>query len=130
MKQEERSLAALIHLIIIIPLWGILGAGIIWMNYKEKNREVVFHAQQAIFFQCFFLAVCVIFLVFSLFCMLVKVINEPLALFLMKGNLGLLILCAAVYALTCIIAAVKVIMGGSFTYPWIGRKLRKELKQD
>lgn len=129
MKQEERTIAALTHLLIIVPLWGILFAGIIWLNFKERSREVVFHAQQAIFFQCILLLIFLIGAVFSLFSELIKVFNQKLAQIMIKGNIWLLIICFAIYAAICIYAALLIIFGKDFNYPYVGKKLRRSMEE-
>lgn len=125
MKHEERSMAALAHLVVIIPLWGILFAGIIWLYFKEKSKAVVFHAQQAIFFQVILLIIIVVALVFQLFCSIIAVINSPLAAILNAGNWVLTIVCMVVYAAACLYAAWSVLEGRDFEYPFIGRQLRE-----
>ena len=125
MKHEERSMAALAHLVVIIPLWGILVAGIIWLYFKEKSKAVVFHAQQAIFFQVILLIVIVVALVFRLFCSIIAVINRPLAAILNAGNIVLLVVCVVVYAAACLYAAWSVLEGRDFEYPFIGKQLRE-----
>ena len=125
MKQEERAIAALVHLIIIIPLWGILFAGVVWMLYKERNREVVFHAVQAIFFQSFFLLIFLIYLIFRLFSYLVMVIDQKIAASMTWGNNHLLFVCGVAYVAMCIFGALRIALGSDFRYPVIGRKVKK-----
>ncbi len=125
MKHEEQSMAALTHLVVIIPLWGILVAGIIWLYFKEKSKAVVFHAQQAIFFQVILLIIIVVALVFRLFCSIIAVINRPLAGILNAGNIVLLVVCVVVYAAACLYAAWSVLEGRDFEYPFIGKQLRE-----
>ena len=122
-------MAALVHLLIILPLWGILFAGIIWLNFKERSREVVFHAQQAIFFQCIFLLFFLVYLIFSLFCSLIEVFNQKLAIILITGNRVLLIMCGMIYISVCLYAAIRLIFGMDFSYPYVGRKLRKYIEE-
>jgi uncharacterized Tic20 family protein len=125
MKHEERSMAALAHLAAIIPLWGILFAGIIWLQFKEKSKHVVFHAQQAIFFQVILLIVIIVALVFRLFCSIIAVVNSSLASILNAGNLFLLIVCLILYGAACLYAAWSVLEGRAFEYPFIGKQLRE-----
>ncbi|MCD6386222.1 DUF4870 domain-containing protein [Candidatus Sumerlaeota bacterium] len=129
MRQEERTVIALVHLLIILPLWGILFAGIIWLNFKERSREVVFHSQQAIFFQCIFLLIFVVYLIFLLFCNLIAVFNLQLANLLILGNKVLLVGCGLVYITICIYAAIRVIFGKDFNYPYVGKKLRRLMEE-
>ena len=125
MRQEERTVAALVHVLIIMPLWGILFAGILWLNFKERSRQVVFHALQAIFFQCILLLVFVVYLIFRLFCNLIAVFNLQLADLLIRGNRVLLIVCGLIYISICLYAAVRILFGKDFNYPFVGKKVRR-----
>ncbi len=125
MRQEERTIAALIHVFIILPLWGILFVGIIWLNFKEKSREVVFHALQAIFFQCILLIIFVVYLIFCIFCNLIKVFNLQLAELLIGGNRLILIVSILVYISICLYGATRILLGKDFNYPFVGKKVRK-----
>lgn len=49
--QDERIIAALSHVAILLPLIGIIAPIIIWVTQKERSRFVAFQALQAIAFQ-------------------------------------------------------------------------------
>ena len=49
--QDERILAALAHGSILLPLWGLIGAVIIWVTQREKSRFIRFQALQATVYQ-------------------------------------------------------------------------------
>ncbi len=48
---DERILAALAHITILIPLMGVIAPILIWITQKDKSRYVGFQALQAVVFQ-------------------------------------------------------------------------------
>ncbi len=48
---DERVMAALAHITVIIPFMGVIAPIIIWATQKEKSRYVAFHALQALGYQ-------------------------------------------------------------------------------
>ncbi len=128
--RNERGYIMLTHFLNIIPLWGILVSGIIWMTFKEKSRRIVFHAQQAIFFQVIFLCVILVGLVAKLFISLIGVLNTFFSSLLNYANNVILILIFAAYILTCLYAAFKVHGGDEFLYPFAGKRLMEATAED
>ncbi|MEQ8820165.1 MAG: DUF4870 domain-containing protein [Sumerlaeia bacterium] len=122
-REEERGFAASVHLLNLIPFWGIFFAVGVWLYFKERSRPVVFHAQQAILFQSVFLAASFVWLLGEMLLKIVMVLNPDLALFLSKSNFILLIVCYGFYALLCVIGTFGTLMGRSFLYPLIGRRV-------
>jgi uncharacterized Tic20 family protein len=47
-SQDERITAALAHVTILVPFWGIIAAIVIWATQKDKSRFAAFQALQAI----------------------------------------------------------------------------------
>ncbi len=129
MREEERRYAALAHLLAIVPGWGILGDAGIWLVFKERSREIVFHAQQAIFFQVSLLLFVVVYVVISLVEGILRLISEGLANFIHSTNLFFLTLCYVVYALVCLYGAFRVLSGGEFQYPVIGQRMAEGFRR-
>jgi len=125
MNDEDRGYIFLTHLFTAIPLWGILFNGIMWHAFKEKSRDIVFNAQQGIFFQAIFLAAVLMGLIVHLFTKLVSVINGSLASVLSSVNFLIIILFMVAYELTCLFAMWNTLQGRNFEYPIIGEKLRE-----
>jgi uncharacterized Tic20 family protein len=50
-NQDERVMAALSHISIILPFMGLIASIVIWVTQKEKSRFVAFHALQALVYQ-------------------------------------------------------------------------------
>jgi uncharacterized Tic20 family protein len=48
---DERILAALAHITILVPLMGVIAPILIWVTQKDKSRYVGFQALQAVVFQ-------------------------------------------------------------------------------
>lgn len=49
--QDERIMAALAHVSILIPLMGVILPAVIWITQKDKSRYVAFQALQALALQ-------------------------------------------------------------------------------
>ena len=128
MRQWERNISALVHLLALLPLWGLLIIGIIWLRYKEASRAIVFQALQAIFFQCSFLLLAVIYIILTLFISIIAVINAPLADLLKTMLFWLGVTCAGLYCLACLTASLSVLFGKDFKYPVIGQRIGYQLK--
>jgi uncharacterized Tic20 family protein len=129
MRAEDRPYAALAHFFAAIPLWGIVFNWILAMSFKEKSRDVVFHAHQGIFFQLPLLAIFVISVLFHLFFLLVTVVNHPIGRLLIFGNVVLVVVIFVAYVLICLYGAIAVLDGRDFEYPYIGRRLRGSPQQ-
>ena len=69
MDQKAKSTAGLVHLSIILPLWGPIIALLVWFNNKEKSEDVAFHSLQSLLYQ---LAVYAILIVGGIFHLVLK----------------------------------------------------------
>lgn len=131
MKAKEREWAALAYLLAIIPLWGILFDGLIWIHHRESNRKVVFHAHQAIALHFILL---IVFVFFSLFLIVIKIISvmdaEVAGMFEM-ANWALLIGFYLIYVLGCLWATFALLGGNdNFQFPVVGPRLSKDYSED
>ncbi len=129
MREDERRYAALAHLLAIVPGWGILGDAGIWLVFKERSREIVFHAQQAIFFQAALLLFVVVYVVISLVEGILRLISDGLANLIHSANLFFLGLCFAIYAVICLYGAFRVFTGGEFLYPVVGQRMAEGFRR-
>lgn len=129
MRDDERIYAALCHFAVIIPFWGIVVAAGVWMYFKERSREVVFHAQQAIFFQICALAFFLLAIVAKIFEGIVHLINDSLAGAISSLNTFFIALGFVVYAAICLYGAYKTWSEGSFLYPIIGRRMAEGFRR-
>ncbi|MGF1573102.1 MAG: DUF4870 domain-containing protein [Sumerlaeia bacterium] len=128
-RPEERGFAATAHLITMIPLWGYLFLILLYLHFREKSREVVFHIQQAMAFMFVSLCVFLFYLFASLIIKLIKTLDANVAIILDKINLGFLIAVYSVYCIICIYAIISVYMGKPFIYPLVGKKLLRGFKR-
>ncbi len=128
MRPEDRAPAALAHAFAAVPLWGIVGDTAIWLYYKERSREVVFHAQQAIFFQVSVLALALAGILVAIFGRILSVISEGLSEFILGANTRLIILGLILYAGVCLFGAFRTWTQGRFLYPVIGPRMLEGLR--
>lgn len=122
-REEERGYAAAAHLMGAIPFWGLVLLTGIWIYFKERSREVVFHVQQAMMFQTVFLVVGVFWLAAELLQRLIQVLNENVAHLISQVNAFFLIAFFIAYVITCLIGVVQTFLGHSFLYPFVGRRV-------
>jgi uncharacterized Tic20 family protein len=140
--KDDHIMAALAHASVIIPLWGIIGAVVIWATQREKSRFVAFQALQALAYQlslvflggfgfvcymCSFSA-----MMFSSFTLSrsngiisgILTILSSIAPFCIMGLLMLVGVAVVVYGFY---GAARVLQGEDFRYVVVGRRLEKYL---
>ncbi len=149
--QDERILAALAHISVMLPVWGMIGTIILWVTQREKSQFVGFQALQALVYQltlvvggilaggCYMCLFAGTGLLFPLgtFATLGSGGSEsggviPLLISLFGGFLpfclvGVILLIAVVFVLYALYGAVRVLQGEDFRYAIIGRKLEEYL---
>lgn len=126
MNEEERPYIFLGHFSNILPLWGILINGILWLSFKEKSRKVVFQAHQAIFFHAIFLAAILVGGIAQLLIKLISVVNAPVGHLFSFVNFVIIFIIFLAYIVTCLYAMFRTLQGAEFEYPFVGAKLREE----
>lgn len=123
-RPEERGFAAAAHFPLgAIPLWGFVFLALMWVYFKERSREVVFHIQQAMLFQMAQLAAWFLWVVVGVVLKPVEAISPRIADLLSSANLVFLILFLVPYFLLCLAGAVSVYIGRPFMYPIIGPRV-------
>ncbi|MCP4538218.1 MAG: DUF4870 domain-containing protein [Chloroflexi bacterium] len=153
--QDERILAALAHASVILPLWGLIAAIVIWATQREKTRFVGFQALQGVAYQ-----LCIIMLAFlggaCYMCSFLGMFAAmPLGIFAMEGVgnpdalgglvailitfltsffpfcvMGVFLLIGATFVLYGLYGAVQVLQGHDFRYAIIGQRLEDYLSQE
>jgi uncharacterized Tic20 family protein len=127
---EERNWCMLAHLAGILNLFmpiagGAIGAGIVWLIYKDKSKQVAFHSLQSLVFQAvqmiFVLVVVggtwVVGFIFSFVTIgFGALIAVPAMIFTFFLG-GAVLLAGTIYS---IYGAVRVNNGEDFRYKWIG----------
>jgi uncharacterized Tic20 family protein len=149
--QDERILAALSHASVIIPLWGLIGAIVIWATQREKSRFVGFQALQGVVYQLFLIVLafvggaCYMCSFFGTFLLV------PAGIFVTEGAgetdtaaavismivtgfplciMGIFALIGFAFVLYGLYGAVRVLQGSDFRYAVIGDRLERYLNQD
>ncbi len=143
-NQNDKIMAALGHISVLLPLIGLIAPIIIWTTQKEKSKYVSFQALQAIAYQlimifAYFIAMgCYMLSFFSTF-LTIPFSNEtqnPSAspLFMIGFMIPFLIFGAifiggAIFVLYGIIGAVLTIQGKDFRYFIIGDRVASFLEK-
>ena len=133
MNQQERSIAGLIHLSIILPLWGPIIALVVWLNNRNRYRFVAFHSLQSLFYQLSVYGILVIGGLFHLILKFLQWIKFPLADMFVSINVYLLLFVYFIALLYAIYGCFTVISGQDFNYFVIGKKLKdseKDIDED
>ena len=135
---EERVMAGLAHISVMMFGWGIIVPVVVWVTEREKSRFASFQALQALAYQLFSMLlymVCVTgimipamgiqFLAFT-------IPNDPNAaapLFALSPLLGMLaVFCfMGLYTLVGIIGAILSFTGKDFHYPLLGNWMERYL---
>ncbi len=131
-QQDERVMAALAHIAVLLPMIGLIAAIVIWITQKDRSRFVAFQALQAIVFQLLLIVVwiggmaCYMASFFLTFFGTIAFAsfgsNGPPVGFLIPvavifGMIGLM----GIFIIYGIVAAVLTFQGKDFRYPLIGR---------
>jgi uncharacterized Tic20 family protein len=140
-SQDERVMAALAQISVLVPLLGVIAPIIIWVTQKDKSRYVAFQSLQAIAFQltmvfAWFVGMgCYMCSFFSMFLAIPfggsgessQSVSPLFALPFLTPFLvmGLMFLGAFLFILYGIIAAVMTFQGKPFRYVIIGRRVER-----
>lgn len=129
--QDERVMAALAHVTILIPTVGVIAPIVIWATQKDKSRFVAFQALQAAVFQLLIVVLwfagmaCYMGSFFAMFGGAALARSAPGAgpeaffflPFLIIGGMMLVMLAMVIIG---IVAAVMAFQGKDFRYPILG----------
>jgi uncharacterized Tic20 family protein len=143
LSQDERIMAALAHITILVPFMGVIAPIFIWVTQKEKSQYAGFQALQAVVFQLLLVLAWFIGIgcymgsfIFSFIGMAgFSAIDAPgqnfgvLAVLVPFIVFGLIILTAFVFIIYGIIAAIKTLHGKAFRYAIIGNRVERFLQQ-
>ena len=142
---NERIMAALAQVTVLLPLIGVIAPIVIWVTQREKSKYVAFQALQAVLYQLLI----VLWWVLGMGCYMVSIfgmfaLTIPLAsassssqagllamipVLFPFGVMGLMILGFLVFIIYGCVAAVLVFQGRNFRYLLIGNWLAKYLQQ-
>jgi uncharacterized Tic20 family protein len=147
--QDDRIMAALAHVSILLPFTGLIAPIIIWATQKSKSPYVRFQALQAVAYHltmivagfvggaCYF---CSFFIFFPLLMLSTpensngSALPAPvvggalLSVFLPFLVFGIVAVGLVAFVLTGIFGAVRTLQGKPFRYPILGRRLERYLE--
>ena len=121
---RERVIIALTYLAAIVPLFGLLIAGIILLVWQQRSDTVVFHAKQAIAGQAAALLCFIVIILFSLFALLVGVLSAGVRDYMLLFDRVIFFGLLVVYVLWHFAFAWMALEGRDLNYPLIGGRLR------
>jgi uncharacterized Tic20 family protein len=78
-SKDSRTMAALAHAGIVIPLWGLICTIIIWITQREKSRFIRFQALQAIVYHIVGMALSTLLGTLTLFIGFIWFSSSPMA---------------------------------------------------
>jgi len=150
--QDERIMAALAHASIILPLWGLIGAIVVWATQREKSRFVAFQALQVMTYQISLVLVgflglaCYLCSFFGTFLLMPIGVVAAEGASEVEGVVGMLVAMLTAFFPFCIMGifiligvvlvgyglygAARVLQGHDFRYAIIGRRLEQYLNQE
>lgn len=141
---EDRWVAANAHLSVMVPFYGLLVPLLAWAFQKEQ-RWLRFHALQALIYQlaglvisAALLAAQIAAVAFPLLLILPEsgVLSDlPAAtyrmalipFFIVVGLVALAILVYPIYGTLPLVAAYRLVRGGDYHYPWIGKRIHARI---
>ncbi len=143
-SQDERVMAALAQISVLVPLLGIIAPIVIWVTQKDKSRYVAFQSLQAVAFQltlvfAWFVGMgCYICSFFSMFLTIPLASSSEssqsvspffvLPFFTPFLVMGLMFLGGFLFILYGIVGAVMTFQAKPFRYIIIGRQVERFLQ--
>jgi uncharacterized Tic20 family protein len=122
-RPEERPWGFLVHALGWVPVWGFIFSTAVWLYFKNRSREMVFHVQQAIQFQIFILIPILAWIVLSIGARIVGSLNMEAGEVFNNVNLIFVTTCLTLSGLTGVIGGLLVYAGKGFLYPLFGRRV-------
>lgn len=138
--QDERLMAGLAHGSILLPMWGLILSGLIFVTQREKSEYVRQQAAQALGWQVtliagFFAGMgCYMVAFFGLVGVIIatdggSASGPPPAFFLPFGMMGILMLAMFAFVLVGLLGALRAFQGRGFRYPLVGAYVERFLAQ-
>ncbi len=129
--QDERIIAALAHISVLLPLIGVIAPIVIWVTQKERSRFVAFQALQAIAYQLLLVLIwfggmacymgSFVLTIFGGVILSARITGPGVAFFLPFVLLFGILLLMLVFVIYGIVAAVLTFQGKDFRYALIGQ---------
>jgi uncharacterized Tic20 family protein len=140
-SQDERIMAALSHISIVLPLIGVLCPILIWVTQKEKSKFVAYQALQALiyhlsmilgYFTCMSCYVCSF--MFNFISIPMSSSYEVRQIFGSTGEyfffipfivMGMMLIGGFIFIVYGIVGSILVFQGRPFRYVIIGKRVEK-----
>jgi uncharacterized Tic20 family protein len=143
-SQDERIIAALANVTIVLPFWGAIGAIVIWATQKDKSAYVAFQSLQAVVYHLvlvlagFLAGACYLcsLVAFPVMMALTVSTSDPAAdfspAFILPMAVPFAVLGASIlgwfaFVVYGLVAAAATLQGKDFRYVVIGRRLEAYL---
>ena len=139
--QDERVMAALSHIGVLLPMMGVIAPIIIWVTQKDKSKYVAFQALQALVFQLSMIAAwfigmgCYMFSFFGTFFMIPfassfessQSVSPLFGLTFLVPFLvfGAMFIGGFLFIVYGVIGAIMVFQGKPFRYMLIGKRMER-----
>lgn len=135
-SQDDRIMAAIAHVTVMLPMMGILAPIVIWVTQKDKSRFVAFQSLQALTYQLFmilawFVGMIIYVASFAIviplsesFTISVSPIGRVL-IFIPFLVIGILFLGYFIMMVYGVEGAVRVLQGRDFRYILLGERLER-----
>ena len=139
-SQDERIMAALSHGAVLIPIWGIVIAVIVWITQKDKSKYTAFQSLQALVYQLFiplvwFLGMGCYMLSFFASFLTIPIAgssssNWPFGLMMLVpfATLFTVLIGELAFIVFGLVGAVMVLRGKDFRYIILGRLLERYMQ--
>ena len=140
--QNDRIMAALAHVTVILPMMGVIAPIVIWVTQKEKSESIAFQALQAVVYQLTLILIgfvgmaCYMCSFFGIFIFMIPFSTgdapngfpiEALGVFFPFLIMAALMFVGLIYIIYGLVGAVQVLRGKDFRYILIGRWLERYL---
>ncbi|CAN5366995.1 hypothetical protein BH09SUM1_BH09SUM1_19780 [soil metagenome] len=122
-RPEERPWGFFVHAVGWIPIWGFVFNAAVWLYFKNRSREMIFHVQQSIQFQIFILIPILAWSVASIFTSVLSNVALKLSEVLQTANTFLLFSFLTACAAAGIAGGAMVYIGKPFLYPVFGKRV-------
>ncbi len=122
-RSEDRPWGFLVHALGWVPIWGFVFNAAVWLYYKNRSREMVFHVQQAVQYQIIVLMPVIAWIVCSILTNIIGILSPTLGGVLQVLNTFLLSLAITVLAAVALYGGALVYAGKPFLYPVLGRRV-------
>ena len=141
-NQNDRIMAALAHVTVILPMMGVIAPIVIWATQKDKSEFIAFQALQAVVYQltlvlawfvgmacymCSFFGMIIITIPFSTSGSSNGFPFEALGVFFPFLIMAILMVGGFIYVIYGLVGAFLVLGGRDFRYILIGRRLERYL---